>query len=154
MAQRGIGIVEVVVALGLIGIAFGGVSTVAQFSIRVQRTLVMEQRAALLAVEGLEVTKFDRDAAWVTFSGRPIDTDLYPEYSGSVAQLTATDPGPVDGIYTRTIRLSRVYRDVSGDIAAMGTEDTNARHVLVTVAWTDAFGFSRSFELEAYMLHI
>lgn len=152
--QRGIGIVEVIVALGLISIMFVGISTVARFSVRVQRTLSMQQRASLLAVEALEVTKFERDASWTTFSTKPYATNLYPEYVGMIAQLTLIDPGAIDGIYTRTIRLSRVYRDAMGNIAVMGTEDVRARHVLVTISWTDPFTSVRSTTLEAYILQI
>lgn len=152
--QRGIGIVEIIVALGLIAVAFSAVSTVTQFSIRTQRTLALRQRASLLAVEALEVTKFERDGSWSTFVGRAVDTDLYSEYVGMVAQLTTADPGAIDGLFTRTIRLSRVYRDMAGDIAVSGTEDTAAREVTVSVSWTDAFGALRVTTLSAYMLQI
>ena len=152
--ERGIGVVEVIVALGLIATAFAGVSAVMQFSIRTQRTLAMRQTADLLANEGLEVVRFERDSSLVTLWSRPVDTNLYPDFSGMVASLTETDPGPVNGIYTRTIVLSRVYRDAMGDIATMGTEDTNARLATITVAWTDPFNSAQAVTREAYIMRL
>ena len=152
--QQGVGIVEVIVALALISAVFFSVSTVMQFSIRTHRMLAMRQTASLLADEGLEVVRFERDSSLVTLWARPVDTDLFVEFSGMNAQLTETDPGPINGIYTRVIRLEQVYRDMAGDIAAMGTEDTNARRVTVTVSFTDPFSTSQSVVHTTYAMRL
>ena len=154
--ERGIGIIEVVVALGLLGLTFGAISAIMQFSIRTQRAMTMRRTAIALAEEGMEVARFERDSSLVTFWARPVETPLYPEFVGIVAQLTTTNPGPVNGIYTRDITLSRVFRDAMGNIDPMmgATEDTNARSVAVDVSWVDTFESSQTYTVSAYVMRI
>lgn len=152
--DRGVGIVEVIVALALIATAFAGVSAVMHFSIRTQRSIAMRQTADLLANEALEVVRFERDSSLVTFWSRPLDTNLYPDFSGMDASLTQTDPGPINGLYTRTVMLERVYRDMAGDIASMGAEDANAREVTITITWTGPFNTMQTLTRSAYVMRL
>ena len=154
LGSRGFGIVEIIVALGLLATMFGGISAVMQMSIRTQRAMTMRRTAVALAEEGMEVVRFERDSNLITFWSRAVDTDLFPEYVGSIAQLTETNPGLVNGRYDRKIRLKRVYRDIAGDIAPAGTEDTLVRNTVVAVTWTDPFNSVQTYAIEAYLMRI
>lgn len=152
--DMGLAVVELVVAAAVIIVIFTGVFGAAQITIRSQRAATLNRRATLVAAEAIEVARYERDADWTTFSGHPLDTNLYPDFGGGQPELSTTDPGAVDGVFTRTVRLSTVYRDGSGDIASSGVPDASARDVTVSVSWTDPIGTTRTVTIGDYLMDI
>lgn len=151
----GMGVIEIVVAAAILVLIAVGVFTVGRYAITAQRAVTLDRRATLIAAESLAVARLERDGNWATFSGRPLNTPLYPTFSGSTASLSTTDPGSVDGIFTATVTLDDVYRNVSGDIDPGGTTlDSDAREVTVEVTWTTPSGAQKTFTDSAYLMNI
>lgn len=153
-SRRGIGVVELVVAVGIITTVTVGIFAVARFAIQAQRVAVLDRRAVLVAAEGMAAARFVRDADWAAFAALPVDTPLYPTFAGGAVNLSVVDPGDVDGVFTRVVTLSNVYRDGSGNITPIGALDVDARAADVTVTWTDPFGGNRSNDIDAYLMRL
>lgn len=144
---------EIVVAAGILVAVFSGVFFIANLSLTAQRDATAKRLAVLLADEGLAVARFERDADWDAFAARPLDTSLYAVFTVSSAELTTTDPGPIDGIFDRTITLENVYRDDDGNISETGiTLDESIRRVEATVSWTASSGENQAVTFEAYLV--
>ncbi|OHA49619.1 MAG: hypothetical protein A2991_00815 [Candidatus Terrybacteria bacterium RIFCSPLOWO2_01_FULL_58_14] len=152
--RRGIGVVELVVAVGIITTVAVGVLAVGRFAILAQRVAALDRRAVLVAAEGMATARFVRDANWAAFAALPVDTPLYPTFAGGAVSLSIVDPGDVDGVFIRVVTLSNVYRDGSGNITPTGTLDADARGTDVTVTWTDPFGGNRSSDIDAYLMNL
>lgn len=149
---RGLGIIELVVAVAIFVIIAAGIFSLVHLSLNAQRHATLERRATLYAAEALDVARFERDADWDTFAAEPVDTTLYVNFPGTSADLTTTDPGLLDGIFTRTVTLSNVNRDGSGNIAPVGTPDADARYVEIAVSWTTSTGATRSVAANSYLM--
>lgn len=152
--RSGIGVIEAVVGVAVLVTVSVGVFVVARSAILAERSAALDRRAAAVAREALEVARFERDADWATFAARPLNTALYPTYSGASASLSTVDPGAVDGVFTRTVTLFSVSRDGSGNIAVSGNPDNSARRAVASVSWNDAFGVSRTFTIDAYLMDV
>lgn len=152
--QRGLVVLELVVAVALLITVAAGVFAAARFVLVAQRFQIEHRKALLIAQEGLAVARFERDGNWATFAGRPLDTALYPTFTQGSALLSQTNPGPIDGVFTSTVTLSSVYRDGNGNIASSGTLDSDARFVAAEVSWTDAFGVARQAEVDSYLMNL
>lgn len=150
--EKGLGIIEIVVAVAVLVVAATGIFLLAKFSLQAQRAVTLERRATLIAREALAVARFERDGDWDTFAGKPVDTFLYPTFSVNSASLSTINPGTVDGIFTSTVTLSTVYRDVSGNIAPTGASDAGAREVTIAVTWTSPFGNTADVTVETYLM--
>lgn len=144
---------EIVVASGIIAVALSILLAGFALGLRIFRAQAEAREAVLIAEEGAEIVRFLRDADWTdNIVSLTAGTNYYAESSGTTWMLTTTDPGSVQGKYTRTIVFELVYRDGS-DIAPSGTEDIDARSFTITVTWTGTFG-QRSVVLQGYVMNI
>lgn len=93
-------------------------------------------KAAMLAEESLEAMRFIRDSSWDTnILPLSLDTDYSLTFNAGVWQ---TDDANiyVDNIFERRVRISAVYRDVTGDITTSGgTLDPDTVLVVSNVSW-------------------
>jgi len=149
--SAGIGIVEIVVVIGIIGIALVGMI---QTVVLVSRPFAADARqtqASYLAQEGIEAVRLVRDANWTNnIASLANNTTYYPTLTANVWTLSTSDPGTIDGTYTRTVTLQAVYRDANGNISSSGTLDEKTRKVVSTVSW-DEHGQNQSQQLETYI---
>lgn len=93
-------------------------------------------KASGLAEEGLEAMRFLRDSSWDSnILPLVLDTNYGLVWNAGTWQVSTTNIW-VDGAFERTVSLSAVYRDVSGDIVSSGgTLDPDTLLVVSTVAW-------------------
>ncbi|OHA48957.1 MAG: hypothetical protein A2806_04685 [Candidatus Terrybacteria bacterium RIFCSPHIGHO2_01_FULL_48_17] len=155
--MRGIGLVEVLVVVGILGIGLLGIGTLAAQGTRVMAAAADRYEAVLYAREAVEAIKALRNDSWDEYiEPLQVDTDYYLQQSASGPlrwELTTIDPGPLYGRpqnFVRTIRFERVYRDGNGDPAPVGDEDTHVRRAIIAISW-ETRGGVRSIESSTYV---
>lgn len=143
-SRTGFGLIEIVVAVAIISISFFALAGVSQIALRVVHKSTEETRANFLLEEGIEIVRLLRDETWTgNIDSLSVSTVYYPVYNTGLNewQLSTTNPGAIDGIFTRTISFANVYRrDSDDDIVDPAspdpkTVDGGTREVTITVSW-------------------
>jgi Tfp pilus assembly protein PilV len=149
--QSGVGLIEIIIAVGIILVVFPAVTLLLLVSTKSVYDNIRNAEAAYFAEEGIEALRGMRNKSWsVAIVPLAVGTPYYPLISGNEWTLTATNPGLINSLYTRTVTLSAVYRDANDSIAASGTSDPESRKVNVSVTWASG-GNSESVALETYI---
>lgn len=141
-ARQGFGLVEIVVAVSIITLSFFAASQAVRSSSALLRQSMTSEKAALLTEEGMEVVRLLRDISWST-NILPLvpGTTYYPTLSGSAWSLSTTNPGAIDGVFTRTVAVEDVYRRNTDDdivdpsFAGPKTIDPGTQKITVRVSW-------------------
>ncbi|MCK9344662.1 MAG: hypothetical protein M0P64_00870 [Candidatus Pacebacteria bacterium] len=135
--NKGFGMLEVVVAVGVLATALLGISAYFQQSLRVSQTALHTTQAAFLLDEGIEAVRIFRDGHWNNISGLTVGTPYYLVWNGTT-WATSTTPSLVEGLFDRTIVVSNVNRDLNQDIVTSGgTTDTAFKKATITVSWDE-----------------
>ncbi|MDO8620448.1 MAG: hypothetical protein Q7R64_03830 [bacterium] len=140
MFHRGFSLVEVVVGTSLILLSLTGLTTAYSFYLKAGLTNMDNLKSAFLLQEGVEAVTLMRDDAWSNLSSLPVDTAYYLSWNGA-KWATSTTEVLVDTIFTRTVKLSSVYRKTAGqdivDVSAPDPKalDGNAKKLVVSVSW-------------------
>ena len=149
--EFGFGVIEILIVASIISVAFIGIVQLSVLSIRPIDASVRQAEAVALAEEAIEAVRVLRNESW---SGNVVplsdSTTYYPVISSGNWTLTATDPGPIRGTYTRGIVLSPVYRDGNDNISDSGTLDSETRKITATTTWSER-GSDRTIVLETYL---
>lgn len=149
--ERGISLLEVVVAIAVAFVLLFSISEVATLSLRVLADKKREYRAVLYLSEGAEAIRAMRDESW--------DAKIAPLSASTTYYLVATvnswnvanaDPGKLDGTFTRTLVPQNVWRDGADAIAPSGTLDPATKRFTVTVSWESGLG-SRAISSDFYL---
>lgn len=143
--QKGFTLVEALIASALaLTIVLGLIVT---FMLVLRSTLANTPRtqAALLAEEGIEVTRLLRDASWSSnIATKTNDVPFYLTFNGT-SWLATTTNTYINSTFERSVTLAAVYRDGNQNIVQSGgTLDPNARKVTVTVSWRQSATTSKS----------
>lgn len=134
--ERGITIVEIIVIVAVILIAFVGVLQLEAFSIRSRDASRFEVQASFLAEEALEAIRTMRDDSWSGNIGPLSDgTTYYLIKSSSSWSLDTSDPGLLLEEFTRKIVFETAERDSDDNIVDSGTADEDTKIVTVTLEW-------------------
>lgn len=138
--SKGVGLVEILIVLAVIGIGFLAIISFLIFSRGVTFQVGRNTEAVTLAEEGIEAVRSIRDEDWTTnIASLTSGTTYYPVISGDKWTLSTTDPGPISNLYTRTVVVEDVGRDGNDDILSSGgTPDPNTKKVTATLSWTEA----------------
>lgn len=149
--QSGVGLIEIIIAVGIIVIVFPAVSLLLLVSTKSTHDNIRNAEAMYLAEEGIEALYSMRNKSWsAAIVPLAAGTPYYPLISLGEWTLTTTNPGLVNSLYTRTVTLGTVYRDANDNIAASGTSDPEARKASVSVTWQSG-GENKSVALETYI---
>lgn len=134
--QRGISIVEVIVALGILAVIFMGIFQLVSYSHIIIRKNEHQSQAISLASEAMEAVRFVRDDDWDTFAALDTQLDFHPV--AGTGWTLQSDCENIDK-FQRCIDINQVYRDdVTGDpVDSGGTLDSDSREVIVELTWTD-----------------
>lgn len=93
-------------------------------------------QAALLLEEGSEAIILLRDFSWEdNIASLNTGVTYYLQWNGSSYILSETE-SVIDSKYLRTVVFSPAYRDGSGYLVSVGTEDENTRRVQITISST------------------
>lgn len=128
--------VEVVVGIGVLTFSVFGIAAAGEVFARASAENVRVTQVAFLLEEGMELVRAAREGGWsANIVSQPFDTPLYPSVTSGVVTLgSVSEVLPND--MTRSVVLSRVYRDANDSIAPSGVEDPNTRKVAVTITRT------------------
>ena len=136
----GIGLVEAVVVVSIISVAFAAVLGSAVFFLRAGILSADRAQAMFLAEEGIESVRFLRDQSYSTNIAPRIGSGVwYVEPTAGGVSATTTN-NLVFGSFTRTVELEEVYRGNSDDIVDVsagvwGVLDPGTALLTVRVTW-------------------
>jgi prepilin-type N-terminal cleavage/methylation domain-containing protein len=138
----GFTLVEVMFACAIISVSLFALMTAASKGIELSNLSLRQTQASLLLEEGAEAVKSIRDSGWTSISGLTLDTNYYLSYNtGTNLWSLSQTPNTIDSIFTRTIVVSSVARNVNDDIVTSGgTLDVGTKKVTVTVTWNATSG--------------
>ncbi len=155
--HRGFGLIELVIATGIVAITLLVFAQAAITFLRAAQISADDQDAAFLAREGMEAVRAVRDQSWSSnIAVLANDTIYYATATSGSWILTTSNPGQLLGKFTRAIIFSAVNRSDGGfgDIVATGgTLDPKTKKVLVRVQWTGVDGSARTFDLTSYLTY-
>lgn len=156
--RHGFGLAEIVVAVSVITLSMFAASQAVRSSSALLRQSVANEKAVLLTEEGMEVVRLLRDISWsANITPLAPSTTYYPTFSGNAWSLSTTNPGAIDGQFTRTVAVSDVYRRNSDDdivdpsFAGAKTIDPGTQKITVQVSWS---GGQFSKQLITYLTDI
>ena len=133
--QKGFGLIEILIVGAVISIGFVGLVAFLVSSSGTTFKITRNTEAAALAEEGVEAVRSMRDESWSLVSTAGT---YYPEISIDKWTLLTMDPGLVNGLYTRTVTIEDVNRDVTThNISPTGDPDANTKKVTVAVTWKE-----------------
>lgn len=141
MKSRGFTIVEIMVVVGVIIIAFTAVLGFFAFEAKIAERSRMRLQAISLIEESIEAVRNFRDNTTWDSDGMgflDIGVDYHPVSSSTGWNIVSGNE--IIDEFTRAIVFNAVLRDVDDDISGSGTNDPNTRKVTVTVSWTDRQG--------------
>lgn len=148
-SERGVGIIDILISIAVITLAFWSFSQLAVLGVRVKREAERREAAIYLAEEGIEAVRLLRDESWSAYiASLNAGVDYFPVISGTQWVLEANDPGVISGLYTRTVRFESVDRDANDDIVSSGTLDPDTREVTVSVGWDNP---QKEFQITTYL---
>ena len=152
--NTGLTLVEVLIATSIILTFLVTLFGVHNIYLKTVSFNVESVKAIYLAEEGLEVVRFLRDSSWTdNISTLALDTDYYLVFESGTWQTTSTNT-LIDDTYDRTITLSEVYRDASGDIVSSGgTLDQETKLVTSSVSWENRSVTSTKF-VSTYIVNL
>lgn len=142
--KKGFGLIEIVVASAIVSISLFALIGASHAAFRAVDKSLMQKRAEFLAEEGVEAVKVLRDSGWSTYIDPLVSgTTYYPLFNSSTNtwSLSTTNPGAIDGIFTRTIVFGDIYRRNSDqdiiDISDPSPKTIDSGTMLVTsrVTW-------------------
>lgn len=141
LKKRGISIVEIIIAAGVMGVSIVGITGAIQVYLKIVYQNTREAQAVLYLDETAEILQYLRD---VSYSTHFEDFDEEQEYTvfwnGTGYEMsTSTVTLPYD--MNRSVQLLSVARDSSDQIVETGgTIDTQTTKAIVTIAWPYADG--------------
>ncbi|MDO8663527.1 MAG: hypothetical protein Q7K28_01655 [Candidatus Wildermuthbacteria bacterium] len=149
--EKGISVVEILVAIAILGIALTSLSALSSFSLKENMLTGETAQANSLAQETIEAARNFRDGTvWTTNGLGTLNVGAgnpyYPKKSGAPSVWTLAAGVEQSGIFTRKIIFDRVFRDANYNISSSGTEDLNTRKVRAFVSWKD-----KKMELTTYL---
>lgn len=135
-SQRGISLVEVVVAMAIIGVMVAAIAYAVTATVGASDQALTDLQAWYLAEEGHEILRYLRDEDWsnVEVATIPDGAERYLDITTTTLAITAT-PSLTEGKYTRELEFASAKRDADFDVAATGTTDPDTRLVTVQINW-------------------
>ncbi|MFA5933886.1 MAG: hypothetical protein WC795_01530 [Candidatus Paceibacterota bacterium] len=151
LRRAGFELIEMLIAISIITASVAAIISVAQKSIQVSRQSLHQAQASFLLEEGAESVRTLRDTSWALVLTLIPGITYYPTWVSSWTFLPT--PNTV-GIFTRTITVQNVNRDISDDITASGGSlDIGTKLITVTVSWQEG-GTAMSKSISFYISDI
>lgn len=158
--RRGYSLIEIVVAVGLVLAFVSSVVAASHFELRAVHESARRGKAAFLLEEGLEAVRILRDRGWSDNIALLVSGQTYYPVFSINWKVVSADPGPIDGLFTRTVVFGDVWRrDADSDIVDVSsgdpkTLDPGTRQVTVTVSWPGSGGAVRQESISTYLANI
>lgn len=153
----GFGVIEVLVAATIISTVIFSLFNVFVLANRLSEEAGSKIKANFLAEEGLEAVRYLRDASWqANLSGLSAGTNYYLAFDDIASRwsIVSSDPGAIDGVFTRIVTAGNVSRDSNDNIVTSGgTNDPNTKKINVQISWM-VRGATASTTLSTYLADI
>jgi prepilin-type N-terminal cleavage/methylation domain-containing protein len=142
--ERGFGLIEIIIASAIISVAISSLAATSGLALRVVSKSALKEKAHFLLEEGVEATRIQRDLSWHSnIAQLATSTAHYATFNAASGawEFGVTDPGLIDGVFSRTITFDAVYRrDSDDDIVDVSSSDPKTidygtRETNVSVAW-------------------
>ncbi len=151
--NKGISLVEVIVAAAIIGSAVLATMGVYANLSKLSYQNMPKIQANYLAEEGIEAVRTLRDSGWSAKISKLSTTTAYNLYWNGTNWTATTTSALIDNLFSRAFTLSDVVRDANFNIASSsGTYDSGSKMVSVTVSWPDRDGTSTK-NLQGYIFN-
>lgn len=155
--DRGIGLLEIVVGVGIITASLVGIATAFTLYFRAVQANTETIRAAYLLEEGVEALIHLRNTSWdVNIAPFASDTTYYLSFAGSQWDI-ATAEVVIEDVLVRSFVLDDVYRrELDDDIVPETSPDTkyldpDIKHVTITVMNTET---NKETAIETYLTNL
>lgn len=135
--MKGFTIIEILVAITVLGLISTGFFTLFNFSLRANSQNEKEIEALNLAKENLEIIRALRNESWNYLTNLTMGANYYPikNESGQWALIQGIEN---KNGFNKSIIVENVERDASDNIVASGgTNDLNTKKITSIVSWTD-----------------
>lgn len=151
--QKGISIVEVIIAIAVVSTVFFAIAQVSILALRASADKNTKAKALVIAQEGMEAARSIRDASWATnIANLNFGAVYYITASSSQWAFTQINPGLIENKFTRTVVLDNTSRNINDDIIDTGgTNDVYTKKVTVTVSWGSQ---GKNVKLVGYIMDI
>jgi hypothetical protein len=147
--KRGIGIVEVLVAVSIFTVILGFLITASNLYLSGAGDSLKSAEGSYLAQEGIEAVKTIRDNNWSNIGALSTTTTYYLTFDNSSSTNNiwkATTTATSINSFTRTFNIYDVYRDSYGRIATTSTSTANfdayTKKITISVSWIAKNGTS------------
>lgn len=155
-ASKGVSLVEVVVAIGIIAVALFGILQTTTFLLVASDIAKQTNQATLLAQEAMEVVRNYRDGTnWIVDGLGTLTPGIpyHPEQIGGLppAWTFVVGPETING-FTRQVTFVNVFRDTPGTdniVTTGGALDPDTLKATVTIVWQER-GNNHNFSVTAY----
>lgn len=146
--------VEIVVVLGFLAMVMVVLGQLSISFLGAVASGELQLRANAIGAETMEALRIIKDDDWDNLADLSVGTPYYLTYSTATQEwsVVSSDPGKIDGIFSRSFMLEAVNRDaVTGSITASGG-DSDAQTLLVesNVDWVYK-GINKNFKLTTYL---
>ncbi len=133
--ERGVTAIEVAIGVSIASVVLIFSMQSLSLFINTGRAVSEKTKTVYLAEDGLELVRYLRDESWTTLSALSTTGTHYVSVTASAVAATTTVQ-VIDG-YTRSFKISNVYRNASDDIVASTTggavADTDSKYIEMRV---------------------
>lgn len=144
--QLGFGLVEILVAIAIIGIVSVAVISLLGLSSRYSSDFNLEAKANYIAQEGMEAVRSARDNAWANISTN--GTYIVNKTPDSWNLAASAVPENINE-FTRIITIETGMRDLNDNIVESGgAPDANTKKITTIVAWNSG---AKSISFVSYL---
>jgi len=154
VGASGFGLVEIMIAVAIITIAFFGFAQTGVLALTLLRGEKTNLEAALLAEEGLEAVRSVRDSGWENITALANGVRYYPVVENGKWKLAPSSPGLIGGRFDRYVMFGAVRRYSSGAnqdrIAPQGVSETYEDSGTRSVE-SRAEGGGKTMQLDTYL---
>lgn len=151
--SKGFSIVEALIGVAIVSSSILYIANSYSNMVSLSATNTARVQATFLLDEGAEAVKTMRGESWSqNIATITASTTYYLVWSTNKWKATTT-PQTIDGVFTRTLVFSPVYRDANFNIAESGTLDGGSKRVDIRVDWSDK-GTPASKNMSMYIFNI
>lgn len=145
--KSGFAIIEVLLAISLFSVFSVGIFYLSIDTVQRDAKVNNDSNAMYYAIEGLEAVRSIRDQNYLYLTNGDYGLNLE-----AGAWEFATAPEDINGIYERTITLSDIFRDESGNIASDGIYfDPDTKKITSEILWLNKGALPRTTTLTGYV---
>lgn len=154
--DRGFGIIETIISIGLAVILLIGFTTLILQIIKTSQVNTSELKAMMYLQELIEISKDLEQSGWDELINPPCAAPLicHPEATLNTWTFTSGAESLDNGTYTRSLTIESVSRNQNtfpNEIVSNGgIDDPNTKKIIATIMWYDGLQ-TRNLMLETYV---